>query len=213
MVQNAPMPHAVLLGDSIFDNGAYTDGAPDVAACLRELLPPGWRVTLAAIDGSSTIDFEPQLAEVPPEATHLVVSLGGNDGLRSLDLLFAEVGSVAEALALFEAPLAAFETDYRATLGKVLALGRETFVCTIYDTDPETPWEVSPRPLLALWNDAILRVAFGLGLPVVDLRGVCTESADYEAWIEPSGPGGRKIAAAVARALTDAGGGSRLYAG
>ena len=29
------MPHVVLLGDSIFDNGAYTQGGPDVITQLR----------------------------------------------------------------------------------------------------------------------------------------------------------------------------------
>lgn len=206
------MAHVALLGDSIFDNGAYTDGEPDVAACLREVLGPAWRVTLLAVDGTGTWDFAPQLAEVPADATHLVVSLGGNDALRSLDLLFAGVASTAEALALFAARLEPFEAAYRDEIARVLDLGRETWVCTIYDTDPETPWEVSPRALLAAWNDVILRVAFEHALPVIDLRPVCTEPADYEAWIEPSGQGGRKIAAAVARALTGDAAASRVYA-
>lgn len=34
-----PMPHVVLLGDSIFDNTAYVAGGPDVAWQLRERLP------------------------------------------------------------------------------------------------------------------------------------------------------------------------------
>ena len=40
------MPHVVLLGDSIFDNAAYTNGGPDVVTQLRELLPAGWHATL-----------------------------------------------------------------------------------------------------------------------------------------------------------------------
>ena len=35
--------HIALLGDSIFDNNAYTGGAPDVVTHLRGILPPGWR--------------------------------------------------------------------------------------------------------------------------------------------------------------------------
>jgi hypothetical protein len=35
------MPHVVLLRDSIFDNGQYTGGGPDVAWQLRKLLS-GW---------------------------------------------------------------------------------------------------------------------------------------------------------------------------
>src|SRR3712207_8799829 len=43
--------HVVLLGDSIFDNGVYVSGGPDVVRQLRDELPPGWQATLRAIDG------------------------------------------------------------------------------------------------------------------------------------------------------------------
>ena len=51
-----------------------------------------------------------------------------------------------------------------------------------------------------MFNDVILRVAFEHHLPVIDLRLVCNEPADYANPIEPSGRGGRKIALAIARA-------------
>jgi hypothetical protein len=35
------VPHIVLLGDSIFDNDAYTNGKPDVVTHLRRALAPG----------------------------------------------------------------------------------------------------------------------------------------------------------------------------
>ena len=53
------MPHLVLLGDSIFDNAAYTAGGPDVVTQLRAQLPPGWSATLAAVDGSHTGEPRP----------------------------------------------------------------------------------------------------------------------------------------------------------
>jgi hypothetical protein len=43
--------HVVLLGDSIFDNAAYTGREPDVITHLRRLLPNGWQATLCAVDG------------------------------------------------------------------------------------------------------------------------------------------------------------------
>jgi hypothetical protein len=49
------MSHVILLGDSVFDNGAYTAGGPDVLAQLRGLLPAGWRASMAAVDGSQYI--------------------------------------------------------------------------------------------------------------------------------------------------------------
>ncbi len=46
------MPHLALVGDSVFDNGRYTAGAPDVVGCLRPLLPSGWTASLNARDGT-----------------------------------------------------------------------------------------------------------------------------------------------------------------
>jgi hypothetical protein len=57
---------------------------------------------------------------------------------------------------------------------------------------------------LCLFNDVILREAFRAGVPVLDLRLVCTDAADYSrsSPIEPSVVGGGKIARAVARLVT-----------
>ena len=107
--------HIALIGDSVFDNGSYTNGAPDVAAHLRNLLPT-WQVTLCAVDGSTTSDFGPQLGRVSTKITHTVVSLGGNDALMNADLLNLPVHSTAEALDLFEARVSDFETAYELSL-------------------------------------------------------------------------------------------------
>jgi hypothetical protein len=100
------MGHVVLLGESVFDNGAYVGrgGEPDVARQLRARLPAGWAATLAAVDSATTGDVPRQLWRVPPGATHLVVSAGGNDALGRQDVLGARAGSVVDALlALAEA--------------------------------------------------------------------------------------------------------------
>jgi GDSL-like lipase/acylhydrolase family protein len=93
------MPHVVLLGDSIFDNGAYTNGGPDVVTQLRELLPAGWHATLCAIDGATTEDFATQVDALPTDVTHLILSLGGNDALGHVDLFDRRAHSAAEVLA------------------------------------------------------------------------------------------------------------------
>lgn len=194
--------HVVLLGDSIFDNAAYTGGEPDVVQHLRSILPPGWQASLLAVDGSVTSDLPSQVREVPPDASHLVVSIGGNDALMNSDLLDLPVDSTAEALELFHQRVEAFESSYRPAIEEVLELGRPTTLCTIYNgnlPDPEHARQV--RVALALFNDVILRTAFALGLPVIELRLVCNEPADYANPIEPSGRGGRKIALAIARAV------------
>lgn len=63
--------HITLIGDSVFDNAAYTGGAPDVQSNLRGLLPAGWEVTLCAVEGTTTDDVRRQFEHVPPETTRL----------------------------------------------------------------------------------------------------------------------------------------------
>ena len=201
----APFGHVVLLGDSTLDNKAYVGGGPDVAAQLRAALPAGWRVTLAAVDGAVTGDVPGQLRRAPREATHLVVSVGGNDALRQEGVLGEDAHSVGEALLRLAAVRDRFRRDYRDMLDAVLARPRPLAVCTVYD--PRFPNPVRRRAGaagLALFNDAIAREAFARGLPLVDLRLVCGEDADFATPIEPSARGGAKIAAAIARFATEA---------
>ncbi len=194
-------PHVVLLGDSIFANAAYTHGAPDVITHLRRVLPAGWRGTLCAVDGATTGDLASQLTCVPDDASHLVVSVGGNDALGNSDLLSLPVTSSAEALEAFVDRLAPFERAYQSAIGHVVALGRPTAVCTIYNGAFEPGLAAIAGLGVALFNDVILRTAMNLGLDVVELRAVCTEPADYANPIEPSNQGGLKIARAIARSL------------
>lgn len=193
--------HIALLGDSIFDNAPYTDGAPDVSSHLRALLPEGWGASLLAVDGSTTADLGPQVAHVGDDVTHVVLSLGGNDALMNSDLLNVPVGSTAEALALFGQRVDAFKASYVAALDSVLALERRTTVCTIYEGNLEPAWAPLARVALMVFNDVILRIAFERAVDVIDLRLVCTEASDYANPIEPSGSGGRKIAEAIAVAV------------
>ena len=80
------MAHIVLLGDSIFDNGRYVLGEPDVIAQVRKVMPAGGKALLLAVDGAMTDDVQGQVRRVPGEASHLVLSVGGNDALMSADI-------------------------------------------------------------------------------------------------------------------------------
>ena len=73
------MNHVVLLGDSVFDNAAYVAGGPDVRSQLQERLGTSWQVSLIAVDGDRAHNVAPQPQHLPPDASHLVVSVGGND--------------------------------------------------------------------------------------------------------------------------------------
>jgi GDSL-like Lipase/Acylhydrolase family len=161
MAQPGAAGHVVLLGDSVFDNKAYVAGGPDVIAQLRARLPTGWRASLAAVDGAVTADVARQLGRVPHEATHLVVSVGGNDALRQEPVLGEPARSVGEGLARLGTVAGRFRQDYRAMLAGVLARRLPTALCTIYD--PRFPDPLRRRLALiglALFNDAIVREAF-----------------------------------------------------
>jgi hypothetical protein len=207
--------HIVLLGDSIFDNGSYTRGEPDVAGHLASVVPWTWRATLLAVDGARTADVGPQLDRVPHDATHLIVSVGGNDALYNSDLLETSVRSTAETLLMFADRLDAFERAYRSTIDRVVALGREVTICTIYNGALDPQLARPARVALMTFNDVILRIAFAYRATIIDLRAICVERSDYANPIEPSGKGGWKIAAAIARAVgaTPGAVGSRVIAG
>jgi hypothetical protein len=202
-------PHVVLLGDSIFDNAAYTGGEPDVAAHLRDLTGQKWDVTLLAKDGAVTADLAHQLEQVPAGASDLVISIGGNDALGNMDLLSLRVPTSAAALEVFAERLESFEAAYRKALARALALGRRTAVCTIYNGALDATIARIARIGVALFDDVILRAAAEGRVDVLELRSVCVDPADYANPIEPSGPGGRKIARGIAHMIGAAGPGRR----
>jgi lysophospholipase L1-like esterase len=197
------MGHVVLLGDSIFDNAVYVRGYPDVVKQVQAKLPSGWRATLAAVDGAVTRSVERQLANVPADATHLVVSVGGNDALQSSHLFRQPAHSVAEALGRLTDARERFARDYRAMVELVLQRNLPTALCTIYDArfaDPQEQRLVVSG--LSLFNDIITREAFARRLHLIDLRLLCNEPDDYANPIEPSAKGGDKIAGAIVQLVT-----------
>jgi hypothetical protein len=198
------LSHVVLLGDSIFDNARYVPGGPSVVEHLRRRLPGGWRATLLARDGAGVAEMHRQFDKVPADASHIVVSVGGNDALDySGVLLHDPAGSFAEVLSRLADIREQFRRDYRDALERVQARGAATAVCTVYDGIPGLDRVEAAG--LCLFNDAILREAFRAAVPVIDLRLVCTDAADYSSVspIEPSVIGGGKIARAVSRLVTE----------
>ena len=168
---------------------------------LRAMIPAPWRASLLAVDGATTHGLEAQLRRLPADASHLAVSIGGNDVLGHFDLLSSRVASTGEALDLFTSRVNAFERDYAEALELVQAVGLPATVCTIYEGALPDPLEASrARTALTLFNDVILRTAWRLRQQILELRLVCTERADYANPIEPSGRGGWKIARALGRA-------------
>jgi hypothetical protein len=196
------MGHVVLLGDSIFDNARYVPDRPPVIEQLQQSLPPGWRASLLAVDGHIAEDVAHQLKNLPADASHLIVSAGGNDALGESYILTEVACTVGEALILLHDVIARFRESYRAILQVLFSVGKPAAVCTVYDSIPG----LGPAELAALagFNEVILREAFLAGLPVIDLRLVCNREADYShvSPIEPSMVGGSKIARVIAELVT-----------
>ena len=193
--------HIALLGDSIFDNAAYTASEPDVVTHLRALLPRDSRSSLLAVDGARIRDLSAQLGRVESDVTRLIVSIGGNDALDNADLLATPVTSTTAALTLFSKRIETFEKAYRKAIQTALELGRPTTVCTIYNGNLDRSQATVARVALTMFNDVILRVAFERAMRVIDLRLICNLASDYANPIEPSGSGGRKFAHAIVRTL------------
>jgi hypothetical protein len=209
--------HIALLGDSIFDNAAYTHGLPDLVTHLRHFVPVGTTATLLAVDGSTTVDVaEKQIPRLPPNVTHAAVSMGGNDAILHADALDLPVTSTQEALAMFGNRAAMFEARYRAALGEIVRRVPAVAVCTVYNANLSGQEAALARVGPMMFNDVILRVAFEWRLAVIDLRLVVFEEADYANALEPSSHGAEKIARSIAAALglpTNDAAGSRIFGG
>ena len=204
------MPHLILLGDSVLDNGAYTDGGPAVIDQVRQQLPAGWNCSLGAVDGSTTEDIPAQLAKLPTDATHLLLSVGGNNAILRAEILETPVTSSGEALLLLADVGAEFEAAYRLVIEACLAYKLPLVVCTIYHGNfPEPSYQKRAAVALTVFNDVIIRVALDKQLKVIDLRRVCNGATDYANPIEPSVIGGEKIAQAIVRAVTESEQGGR----
>ena len=197
------MKHVVLLGDSIFDNAAYVSG-PDVIRQLRRALPNGWQATLLAVDGGTIASIPRQLEGLPGDASHVLISVGGNDALGYSGVLEEGARSMAEALARLAAIREQFVRDYAAMLDRVAGTGLPTAVCTIYDPRFDDPMRQRIGSTgLTIFNDAITRAAFARGVALLDLRVMFSSGADYANAIEPSVQGGEKLAAAISTLVTE----------
>ncbi len=193
--------HLILIGDSIFDNAAYVAGGPAVIQQVQRELLPHWKATLLAVDGDTTSDVSLQLKRLPPDPTHMVLSVGGNDALGCIAALDAPATSVRQALVTLHRIKKDFQGHYTALLTELAATGMPLMVCTIYTAVPGLPPAL--RTAVGMFNDVIITEAAARSLPVLDLRLICTDAGDYSAQspIEPSAQGGAKLAKGLVGAV------------
>jgi hypothetical protein len=198
------MPHVVLLGDSIFDNAAYVGRDPDLATQLRSLAPRHWKVKLLAVDGAVVGDVSRQIERIPADASHIVLSAGGNDALAHLDILYRSATTFAEVLSHLATLTGCFQQEYAGLVQALAGSGLPLAVSTVYEPRfPEPEVQRLASLALRLFNDAIIRTAVAAGVPFLDLRLICDSAQDYANPIEPSARGGAKIAEAILRMVTE----------
>ena len=205
------MNHIILAGDSIFDNGHWVPGYPDVATQVKSLFDANDKVTLLAVDGDIINGVADQLKSLPDDATHLFVSAGGNDALGMLGAMRKAVSSVAEGFLHFHKIRKEFERMYQAMLSNALSYNLSTTICTIYKPclshrnairmfshsesglTSEQQQKVA-NTALPIINSVISNEAIKAELPVIDLEVIFNNVADYANDIEPSAVGGMKMA-------------------
>ena len=205
------MKHVILAGDSIFDNQSYVKpNEPDVITQLNSLLDNGEKATLFAEDGAVTTSVSGQLEKIPEDATHLFISVGGNDAFEHLYLFDKPVSNIGDAFDQFYEVMKDFEKNYIKMLTKAIKCCLKTTVCTIYhpcfdkgESDriedlltlglklPQL--QKKAMTALPIFNDIIFQEAVNFSLPIMDLRLIFNENTDYANPIEPSAIGGIKM--------------------
>lgn len=192
------MAHIVLLGDSVFDNTPYAPIGEDVVSHLKYIMPEDWQVTLLAKDRCKVRDVYRQLSRIPIDATHLVLSIGGNDAMAANDIFDKPVKSVGEALNRLADVSGNFELDYTSLLRSIRTKGFRTIICTIYYPNfQDASFQRTSRAALTHFNDSIIRAAFDTFTTLIDLRLLFSETSDYANEVEPSSQGGKKIAGMI----------------
>jgi hypothetical protein len=128
---------------------------------LHQLLPGGWAANVNARNGAVIAGVRYQLEKLPPGATHLAISVGGNDALMQTGVLDQKVSSVAGALDMLDDIRQSFRVAYATMLESVLSLGLLSAVCTIYHPRyPDPSQRRIAAAALTLLNDAIIQEAF-----------------------------------------------------
>jgi lysophospholipase L1-like esterase len=193
--------HLALLGDSVFDSRAYLPGAPDAAERVRQTAARfrPIRTSLMAVSGSRLRDLPRQVARTPDDATHLVVSIGGNDLLDLGSRLRQGAGGWLERMRSAEPLLAEFRGRYTEACDAVAALSVPTAVCALYQPPVSDPLL---RMVASAVSDVVNRVvadaAHARGFDVIDLRTICREPEDFHDPIHPSSRAADKIAHVIA---------------
>ena len=194
----------VLLGDSIIDNKAYVlEGELSVFEHIKSKtqIP----VTQLALDGATTDDvISSQINNIPFGASHIVLSIGGNDLLNEIGFLMEDFkytpNHVLKRCQLLIAPIT---QKYESIVSQLQTTSRANLLlCTVYEGDLEgsvmyDDIAISSRAMLSLFNDSVYKTQNMFKTEILELRHIFTSSKDYANPIEPCHIGGGKLANAI----------------
>jgi len=145
-------------------------------------------------------DITMQLRLMPQTATHIVVSIGGNDAIGASRVLEEGAANMAEALEKLAVIRDRFDRSYGTMIDLVLERSLPVAFCTIYEPRfPDPRRRRAAATARTVLNDVITRQVFRKRASLIDLRIICDQDTDFANSIEPSATGGVKIAEAIAR--------------
>lgn len=188
--------HLVLLGDAL-QNIDLGEGEAEKILVQQPRNP--WKLTVLP---APQVLRRGHVRQVPRDATHLVISVEGAWAIETSGLLQGGVQTIRDALETFAAAADEFERIFAVLIAAALETGLPTAVCTLVPSRfAGSGQQRVAATALAIFNDRIVRHAFAARLPIVDLRMVCDEDADYASETLLSRGGVRKVANVVRAAL------------
>ena len=219
----------ILLGDSIIDNKSYVlSNELDVTEHLEKLFSNDPNVVIEnhAVDGDTMHQLERDHLDsnLLSGATHIVVSIGGNDLLHNISFLqtTSELSKIMGKGAMigkwgakelnpsrnkvFEETyfeiIEPFKKQYETIVANLSNHRANLLLCTVYegdlvDSDEFSDVSNSSKTMVSIFNDIVYRVANKFNSDVLELRDIFISSDDYANPIEPSHIGGEKLAQSI----------------
>jgi hypothetical protein len=164
------------------------------------------------------------------EASHIIVSIGGNDLLHNISFLqrTSELSKIMGKDArigkwgvkelnpsrnrVFEETyfeiIQPFTKQYETIVANLSNHRAKLLLCTVYegdlvDSDEFSDVNNSSKTMVSLFNDIVYRTANKYSADVLELREIFVRPEDYANPIEPSHIGGGKLAKAIQKWVND----------
>lgn len=199
--------HIILLGDSILDNANYVKFNTISDLCVTEQFQDTiakknleYKVSNLAIDGYTTDDILDNkiINKIPKNATYILLSIGGNDGLMSLnELNNPKMLLPWNFINLLLQTKNKFKIKYNTILKNINKLHPNCkIICmTIYYPIfyHSILLQIISNIGVNIMSNVIINETSKYNIPIIDIRKVFDKWQDYANSIEPGIPGGDKI--------------------